>query len=54
MERELATTSDTLADYVGLDTWEELPPNAREMLVEQFLEYQSRYVVTVRNWILDF
>ena len=53
MERELATTSDTLADYVGLDTWEELPPTTREVLVEKFLEYQSGYVVTVREWILS-
>jgi hypothetical protein len=54
MERELDTTSDTLADHVGLDTWEELAPTTRELLVQQFLDYQSGYVVTVRNWILDF
>jgi hypothetical protein len=53
MERELGTTSDTLADYVGLDTWEELPPATRETLVEKFLEYQSGYVVTVKEWILS-
>jgi hypothetical protein len=53
MERELGTTSDTLADYVGLDTWEELPPTTREVLVEKFLEYQSGYVVTVKEWILS-